>query len=90
MCVGVQCGKNLLFHDKFYNGGIFDQKGVRNLMFFTVISGTLIHTGIPMKNEIWMPETQGKKGVRNLGAPVLAAHLYIMAVSTPSCHQQLA
>ena len=27
MCVGVQCGENLLYYDKFYDGVIFDQKG---------------------------------------------------------------
>ena len=75
MCVGVQCGKNLLFYDKIYTRGLFLPKGDRNLMFFTLISAPLpFHTGIPKKNGIWIPKTTGKKEVRNLWSPVPAAH----------------
>ena len=38
MCVGVQCWKTSCFFDKFDNGVIFS-KEVRNLIFFTLITG---------------------------------------------------
>ena len=60
MCVGAQCGKNLLFSDKIYTRRLFFTKRGSKLNVFHHDFGptTPFHTGIPKKNGIWMPKTQ--------------------------------
>ena len=65
--------ENLLFYAIFYTRGHFLPKRDRNLMFFTLISGSPFHAGILRKMEYGCLE-YSEKDVRHLGCPMLAAH----------------
>ena len=54
--------ENLLFSAIFYTRGHFLPKGDRNLMFFTLISGSPFRTGIPRKIEYGRLKHRGERG----------------------------
>ena len=91
LCVGCLCGAvgvcgecHRVSHveRKLTPDGIVDQKVLKILLFFTLISSSspsLLYDNLK-EHEIRMPGTQGKMEVRNFGGPGLAGH--------PVCTQQ--